>query len=77
MAFIEFPEGKSLDALNRLVTLHPGMTRTDVIIRAMTCYHCLYEMYLEDKVDDQVRLVMEFLDEKGGPNGKADKPDIT
>jgi hypothetical protein len=64
MENVSFPDGPCADAFKRLVQLHPGKNNTMVLIRALTAYHALYEMYLEGSACDCVKSVMDYLDEQ-------------
>jgi hypothetical protein len=60
---IEFPDAAE-DALKRLCELHPGLKPSQVVARAMTCYHVLYEAHLEGDSCPHVQSVMEHLDKE-------------
>jgi hypothetical protein len=59
---LELPDD-TFALFSQLVILHPGQTRDQVMARALTSYHALYDMYLQDQLDGFALKMMEHLDE--------------
>jgi hypothetical protein len=58
---IQFPD-EAEKSLKRLQELHPGLTPANIVSRAMTLYHVLYENHLEGNSCPHIAMVMDHLD---------------